>query len=392
MPSQPQKKTPKKRKTSRTKINKRKRSSKKPQSRVKRDLWIAFVLMILVLASGLGHYHYKGDVYEKELTKKKVVVQKEKRVVEVEKKTEFLVTQEIDARREKAMKATYEDEPFVPDKEIVSYGKSHQAMKEFTHFGVETSIPSKFSQFEWDFETEVQTAKTKKKSSSVVAPVTIRGKRPRLVIIIDDVATPRQLKKIQSVPLKLTPSIFPPSKRLRSTVKMTKKLKHYVVHIPMEAGNHPRGSMLNTITVKDSKEQMRARVKQLRKWFPSAIYINNHTGSIFTSDYRALHTMYGLLKKEGFVFVDSRTSHKSKGKRVAKEYGDFYLRRDVFIDNVQKFATIRKQLKLAVKIAKKRGYAIAIGHPHKMTIKSLKNSLDILVDVDVVYLDELMKN
>ena len=222
-------------------------------------------------------------------------------------------------------------------------------------------------------------------------PAIDRRKRPKLVIIIDDVANPKQLKQIQAVPLKLTPSIFPPSRNLTSTSKMAKNLRHYMIHFPMQAGNHPSGAMPNTVTIHDSKAKMRTRVKDLRKWFPTCTCTNNHTGSVFTSDYKSLYTMYGLLKEEGFVFVDSRTSPKSKGKRVAKEYGDFYLHRDVFIDNVQKFGAIRKQLKIAVKKAKKRGYAIAIGHPHKMTLRTLKNSLDILVDVDVIYLDELMR-
>jgi len=100
--------------------------------------------------------------------------------------------------------------------------------------------------------------------------------------------------------------------------------------------------------------------------------------------------LYGLLKQEHFVFVDSRTSSKSQGERVVKAYGDTYLGRDVFIDNTQQFGAIRNELKNAVKQAKKRGYAIAIGHPYPITIRSLKNSLDILVDVDVVYMDELL--
>jgi polysaccharide deacetylase 2 family uncharacterized protein YibQ len=136
---------------------------------------------------------------------------------------------------------------------------------------------------------------------------------------------------------------------------------------------------------------MRSRVKDLRKWFPSCTYTNNHTGSVFTSDYRALHTAYGILKEEGFIFIDSRTSAKTKGKKVARSYGDFYLHRDVFIDNVQNFNAIRKQLRTAVKKAQKRGYAIAIGHPHAATFDTLKKSGDILSAVDVVYIDELLK-
>jgi polysaccharide deacetylase 2 family uncharacterized protein YibQ len=212
-----------------------------------------------------------------------------------------------------------------------------------------------------------------------------------LVIIIDDVSNPKELKAIRSIPLKLTPSLFPPSKFSQKTAEMARGLRHYMVHFPMQAGNHPQGAMPATLTLGDSEAKMRARVKALRRWFPNCRYTNNHTGSVFTSNYKVLHTVYGLLKEEGFTFLDSRTSPKSKGKKVAKAYGDFYLYRDVFIDNVQEFGPIRKQLKAAIKKAKKRGYAIAIGHPHPMTLRTLKNSLDILVDVDVLYLDELMQ-
>ncbi len=366
MASQPRKKTPqkninKKRKIPRKQTSRKKRTSKKTKSSVKKDILIALVLMVLVFLGGTGYYFSKNNTsdnrVEKKQENKRVIAQKKKKpvevkvkekkkenseqqLVEVENKSEFLAAKQITKQREIAMNASYED----------------------------------------TFEES---------TLHIKPPVLDRNKRPRLVIIIDDVANPKQLRQIQAVPLKLTPSIFPPSRNLTSTAKMAKNLRHYMIHFPMQAGSYPSGAMLNTMTIRDSKAKMRARVKDLRKWFPSCVYINNHTGSVFTSDYRALHTMVGLLKEEGFVFVDSRTSSKSKGKRVAKEYGDFYLHRDVFIDNVQQFGAIRKQLKRAVKKAKQRGYAIAIGHPHNITLRSLKNSLDILVDVDVVYLDEL---
>ena len=360
MPSQPRKKTSKKRKTSHTQKSKRKQTPKKTKSRVIRDLLIALVLIGLVFAAGMGYYHTKSDtdaVVQKKVDSKRVHVQKKKKPIEVkkkkkkntekhsvsaEKRSELQAARQIAKQREIAMNTSYRED-------------------------------------------------SQKSAGHVKQPDVDRSRRPKLVIIIDDVATPKQLKEIQSIHLNLTPSLFPPSRLSTQTAKMAKKLKHYMVHFPMQAGNHPRAAMPNTITVKDSKKQMRARVKDIRKWFPACIYTNNHTGSVFTSDYHALHTMYGLLREEGFIFVDSRTSSKSKGKRVAKEYGDFYLHRDVFIDNIQKFGAIRKQLKIAVKKAKERGYAIAIGHPHAITLRSLKNSLDILVDVDVVYLDTLVK-
>ena len=74
---------------------------------------------------------------------------------------------------------------------------------------------------------------------------------------------------------------------------------------------------------------------------------------------------------------------------MAREYGDPYISRDIFIDNVQSRAYILGQLRKAVSIAKKRGYAIAIGHPHKATFDALRHAENILRGVDVVYMDEL---
>jgi polysaccharide deacetylase 2 family uncharacterized protein YibQ len=50
---------------------------------------------------------------------------------------------------------------------------------------------------------------------------------------------------------------------------------------------------------------------------------------------------------------------------------------------------IHRQLQKAVNMAKKRGYAIAIGHPHKVTMKALTSAADIFNDVELVYIDEL---
>ncbi|WP_457560583.1 divergent polysaccharide deacetylase family protein, partial [Caminibacter sp.] len=65
--------------------------------------------------------------------------------------------------------------------------------------------------------------------------------------------------------------------------------------------------------------------------------------------------------------------------------------RNVFIDNKADINYIKTQLKKVVKIAKKRGYAIAIGHPHKTTFEALKESVNILKSVKVVYINELAK-
>lgn len=142
---------------------------------------------------------------------------------------------------------------------------------------------------------------------------------------------------------------------------------------------------------KFSDEQIVDRVMEIRQLFPKAKYINNHTGSVFTSDYKAMKKLYIALKLEGFVFVDSFTAATSKVRQIAHELGDAYVRRDVFIDNTPTIPSIHQQLKIAVQKAKKNGYAVAIGHPHKTTIKALASAKQILKDVDLVYIDEIYK-
>ena len=129
----------------------------------------------------------------------------------------------------------------------------------------------------------------------------------------------------------------------------------------------------------------------MRRLFPSARYINNHTGSVFTDNYKAMHTLYGIMKKEGFIFIGSRTIGSTKVRKIAHEYGDDYVARDIFIDNTQTVPYIHNQLKKAERIAKKKGYAIAIGHPHKMTMQALASAGDIFKDVDLVYIDQIFQ-
>ncbi|MCW8822278.1 MAG: divergent polysaccharide deacetylase family protein [Sulfurovum sp.] len=221
--------------------------------------------------------------------------------------------------------------------------------------------------------------------------LTDRTTKPKLAIIIDDVSTRNQLNKIEDTGIKMTPSIFPPSKLSMTSHTLATGLKHYMIHLPMESGSAQFNTQYKTLITTFSDEEIEARVKELRKLFPTARYINNHTGSVFTDDYHAMETLYTALRKEGFMFVDSRTIGSTKVPQIAEEFGDAYVARDIFIDNEHNVPYIHRQLQKAVNMAKKKGYAIAIGHPHKMTMKALSSAAGIFQDVELVYIDELYR-
>ena len=214
---------------------------------------------------------------------------------------------------------------------------------------------------------------------------------PRLVIVIDDVSKVSQMDAIRATHLKLTPSIFPPSELSMTSHHLARGLKHFMIHLPMESGSKQFNSQYKTLMTRFTTEQIAQRAAELRQLFPQARYINNHTGSVFTGDYTAMYRLYDALRKEGFVFVDSRTIGSSKVRAIARKFGDTYVSRDIFIDNHHNVPYIHKQLSLAVALAKKKGYAIAIGHPHKVTMQALESAQDILKDVQLIYIDELYK-
>lgn len=218
-----------------------------------------------------------------------------------------------------------------------------------------------------------------------------RMTKPKLVIIIDDVSTRNQLNTIKATGLKITPSIFPPSKLSMNSHTIVAGLKHYMIHLPMESGSAQFNTQYKTLITTFSNEEIVARVKELRKLFPTARYINNHTGSVFTDDYHAMETLYTILRKEGFIFLDSRTIGSTKVPKIAHEFGDAYVARDIFIDNEHNVPYIHRQLQKAVNMAKKRGYAVAIGHPHRTTLKALSSATNILDDVELIYIDELYR-
>ncbi|EOI5270619.1 divergent polysaccharide deacetylase family protein [Campylobacter coli] len=215
-----------------------------------------------------------------------------------------------------------------------------------------------------------------------------KTKQARLAIIIDDMANISQVKALQALNLKVNPSFFPSDKNHIDTPKLALKFDFYMVHLPLAAINYAKPE-LDTLNPNDTQERIFKKIKQIKKDFKDLKFINNHTGSLFTSNEEAMKKLYKAFEKEGLIFVDSKTIASSKAPKVAKALGQIYIQRDVFLDNQDDVAYIKKQLMDAVKLAKKKGFAVAIGHPRKNTFKALEQSKDLLESVELVYLSEI---
>ena len=212
---------------------------------------------------------------------------------------------------------------------------------------------------------------------------------PKLAIIMDDISTNAQASELKKLSIKVTPSIFPPEKQHPKSAELAKEFSVYMVHLPLQALNYTN-EKANTLRTGDSKEKISQRIKDIKKDFKGVKYINNHTGSGFTSDFKSTLALLAELKNSEIYFIDSLTTNKSTVLDASKKLGLKYAYRDVFLDNEQNVSKILKMINNAVAVAKKDGVAIAICHPYKSTFEALKIAQkDAFKGVEVVYVDKI---
>lgn len=212
--------------------------------------------------------------------------------------------------------------------------------------------------------------------------------KPMLAIIIDDVTSKSQVKHIQALGYPVNISFLPPTPRHKNSANVAAPIEKYMVHLPMQATSF-KFEEDDTLHVGDSYEKIDKRLALIKNLYPRVKYINNHTGSKFTADYDSMDRFMRAMKKHDLYFLDSRTTAKSKAVKTAQKHGVKFLVRNIFLDNEKDFDYIQGQLKKALKIAKRNGHAIAIGHPYKITLKVLNESKDLLKDFELVFIDRL---
>jgi polysaccharide deacetylase 2 family uncharacterized protein YibQ len=83
-----------------------------------------------------------------------------------------------------------------------------------------------------------------------------------------------------------------------------------------------------------------------------------------------------VLRDHHLFYVDSRTTAATVAYETAQDYGVRSTFRNVpFHDDVAEVAAVRKQLQLALRGAREKGEALAIGHPHPATLQALREVL-----------------
>jgi polysaccharide deacetylase 2 family uncharacterized protein YibQ len=202
-----------------------------------------------------------------------------------------------------------------------------------------------------------------------------KDRLPRVAIIIDDMGYHQQIgRRLLALNLNLTFSFLPEAPfTLEQENQAWQQGRDVMLHMPMEAGDAVWDPGPGALYLKFSPEKMRAMVEKDLAAVPHAIGSNNHMGSKFTEDRAAMHEVLGVLKRRGLFFIDSYTTAASTGLDEARKMSVPTARRHVFLDNIQDREKICRQLDQLVILAKKKGWAIGIGHPHQATLSALSS-------------------
>jgi uncharacterized protein len=203
--------------------------------------------------------------------------------------------------------------------------------------------------------------------------------RARIAIVIDDLGLKQNASlRATELPGPLTLAFLPYGENLQALADNARARGHQViVHVPMEgaAANDPGPhALLTTLSAPELQQRIAWNLSQ----FTGYVGINNHMGSKFSENADDMQLVFAALGPRKLFYLDSRTTAKSTARAAAIADNTPYAERDVFLDNHQDASYVAVQLAEAEMLAKRHGNAIAIGHPHQVTLDTLEKWIPTL--------------
>ena len=190
-------------------------------------------------------------------------------------------------------------------------------------------------------------------------------KRGELAILIDDFGYCGEgTEEMLALPIPFTAAVMPFSKCSEADAEAVRQAgKEIFIHMPMESLTGKKEWVGDKGVFRDMTErEIQDRVKEAFAILPDAAGMNNHMGSAIMEDERSLSAVMEVLQEKNVLFVDSVTTAKSLGRKIAGEKGIPFQARDVFLDSTDSVEVVKANLRKAAEVALEKGYALAIGH------------------------------
>lgn len=207
-------------------------------------------------------------------------------------------------------------------------------------------------------------------------PIPAPSTGARVGLVIDDLGRSLQdLDTLAALGVPLSYAVLPfESMTPRVVATLRERRAEILLHLPME----PRGAQNpgpGALREGMSAEEIRSGTRAALEAVPGAVGVNNHMGSEMSADADALRALLGVVAERKLFFLDSRTSPESRGYALALELGVPAAQRQVFLDDDPRETALAGEWNRLLALARERGAAVAIGHPHPQTLALLAREI-----------------
>lgn len=193
----------------------------------------------------------------------------------------------------------------------------------------------------------------------------------RITIVVDDFGAigGKLLNGFHALDTELCFAIFPGEANSVSTMqRASSQGRETLIHTPMEPIGYPSiNPGKNAILLQHNEAQIDKMLSSFISELPDAIGINNHMGSLATTDADVMQAVMNTLKKHDKAFLDSRTTNVSVAYQTAQKTHLKAYRNDLFLDspNISQ-STMDAKLNQIIQMAATKNHIIAITHCHNL--------------------------
>lgn len=185
-----------------------------------------------------------------------------------------------------------------------------------------------------------------------------------LIFVFDDAGhNLKQLEPFLKLPFPVTIAVLPGLEYSKKAAERARAAgKEVILHQPMQAINLSFDPGPGAIRQGMNGDEIRAIVRKNLDEVGPVSGLNNHEGSLITSDPAAMGAVLDVVRERGIYFLDSRTIANTAAPAVARERNMDIWERAVFLDNIQERESIIEAVTSGMKVAERKGAAIMIGH------------------------------
>jgi polysaccharide deacetylase 2 family uncharacterized protein YibQ len=291
----------------------------------------------------------------------------------------------------------------ISKKEEGIYDLTARMPMRFDNASLKSAITEMLSKIEGASVTfnEVNTEKVQSLAATIESPYSVicrlrfvKSSKPKIAVILDDWGYHNNgLGYLSSITLPFTIAVLPGLRYTKEAAETAyKNKKGIMLHLPMQP---EKKVPLEKITVMAgmNRDKIVEIVDTLVSEVPHYTGVNNHMGSLVTADKTAISTVLEVLKDRNYFFIDSLTTPKTVAYKTARDMGMRWGKRDVFIDNQKESSYNEKQINELKSVARKKGWAIGIGHDDPVTLSTLARMMPEIESegFEFVYVAELLQ-